>query len=195
MRNILALIVCSSIFLTACTQKYNYPGELEVEGYKIGQMVDTAIFKKMGDLYFPNYLDGWDNENYDKLPVSYEGLPIAIWQLKTDSAIALTLLNNIVLNITVSYLNETQKNELVNELNDKFGAPGKDESYEQTHPLQAWITYWNLITWETENVIFQIGNNDMRKPKDPKPKDTKWNLAYSDFKIENKIISDYRYKK
>lgn len=195
MKNSLSLIICLTIFLTACGQKYKYPGKLEVRGYQIGQKVDTTLFKKHGDLYFPNYLDGWDYDNFDQLPEKYKGLPIAIWQLKSDSAIALTLLNDIVLNITVSYMNEDEKNELVNELNEKFGADGKEKSYEQTHPLQSWITYWNLKTWETKDVIFQIGNSDMRKPDDPEPKDMKWNLAYSDFSIENKIISDYRNKK
>lgn len=39
-------------------------------------------------------------ENYDKLPEKYKELPIAIWALKSDSSIALTLLNDIVLKIT-----------------------------------------------------------------------------------------------
>jgi len=195
MKNSLSLIVCLTIFLTACGLKYKNPGKLEVRDYQIGQKVDTTLFKKHGELYFPNYLDGWDYNNFDQLPEKYKGLPIAIWQLKSDSAIALTLLNDVVLNITVSYMNEDEKNDLVNEMNEKFGADGKEKSYEQTHPLQSWITYWNLKTWETKDVIFQIGNSDMRKPDDPEPKDMKWNLAYSDFSIENKIISDYRNKK
>jgi len=195
MKNILLPIIYLTIFLTACGQKYNYPGELEIRGFKIGQKVDTTLFKKHGDLYFPNYLDGWEYDNFDQLPEKYKGLPIAIWQLKTDSAIALTLLNDLVLNITVSYIDKNEKNVMVKNMNGVFGGDGKEKSYEQTHPLQAWITYWNLKTWETGDVIFQIGNSDMRKPKDPKPKDLKWNLVYSDFKIENKLISDYKNKK
>lgn len=173
---------------------YGYPGELEIKGFKIGQTVDTAIFNKLGDVYFPNYLDGWNYENFNQLPEKYSGLPIAFWQLKTDSTVALTLLDNIVLNITISYLNEAEKDEIVKEMDGKFGARGNMEIYEETHPLQSWITYWELITWETRDVIFQIGNKHMRKPKDAKPKDVKWNLGYSDFKIENKVISDYERK-
>lgn len=73
----------------------------------------------------------------------------------------------------------------------KFGNEGKQNSYIQTHPLQSWITYWNLKTWETKEVIFQIGNSDMRKAEDPIPTDMRWNLVYSDFILENKIIDDY----
>ena len=72
---------------------------------------------------------------------------------------------------------------------EKFGADGNHRSYEESHPLQAWITYWNLKTWETKDAILQIGNSDMRMPKAPAPSDIKWNLAYSDFLLENKIIN------
>jgi len=130
--------------------------------------------------------------NFDQLPDKYKGLPIAIWQLKSDSAVALTLINDIVLNITVSYMTVDEKDSISKMLNEKFGADGKIKSYEQTHPLQSWITYWNLITWETKDVIVQIGNSDMRKPKDPEPTNMKWNLTYSDFLIENRVIDDFK---
>ena len=80
-------------------------------------------------------------------------------------------------------------------LTEKFGATARLRSYEQAHPLQSWITYWNLETWETKDVVFQLGNSNMRKPKDPKPKEIGWNLVYSDFIIENKIIDDFKTKK
>ncbi|KXX66937.1 hypothetical protein [Flammeovirga sp. SJP92] len=194
MRTYLSLVLCFILFLTACSQKYTNPEELEIRGFKIGQTVDTTQFKKYKNLYFPNYLDGWDKNNVDQLPESYKDLPIAIWVLKSDSAIALTLINDIVLNITVSYLNEDEKNIIVEEMNEKFGGNGKDKSYQQVHPLQSWITYWDLKTWETKDVILQIGNSDLRKPKEPEPNDIKWNLVYSDFRIENRVISDYKRK-
>ena len=195
MKYLISLLICFSTILTSCGQKCNYPGQLEIKSCKIGDKVDTTHFKKHGDLYFPNYLDGWDYTNFNQLPDKYKGLPIAIWQQKSDSAVALTLLNDIILNITVSYLTKAEKDSIVKEMNEKFGADGEEKSYEQSHPLQAWITYWNLKTWETSDVIFQIGNSDMRMPKDSEPTDMKWNLTYSDFKLENKIISDYRNRK
>jgi antitoxin component YwqK of YwqJK toxin-antitoxin module len=126
------------------------------------------------------------------LPEKYPGLPIEIWELKSDSGIALTLLNNIILNITVSYMTESEKDKISAMVTNKFGNDGVIKTYEETHPLQEWITYWNLKTWETSDVIFQIGSSSMRKPKDPQPLNVSWNLAYSDFKIENKIIADYK---
>jgi hypothetical protein len=188
------LLILLVFALTSCGQKYKYPGSLEIRTYKIGDKVDTTLFKKHGDLYFPNYLDGWTMDNFDKLPEKYNGLPIALWQLKSDSSIALTLLNDIVLNITVSYMKEAEKEKMTKYATEKFGADGNQKSYEETHPLQSWITYWDLKTWEMNDVIFQIGNSDMRKPEDPIPKDISWNLAYSDFILENKIINDFRKK-
>ncbi len=194
MKNILFLFFLTFAF-TFCGQKYKYPGQVEIRNFKIGDKVDTSLFKKYSNVYFPNYLDGWTMENFDKLPEKYRELPIAIWQLKTDSSIALTLLNNIVLNITVSYLKKDEKEKISKMFMDKFGAEGEEKSYEETHPLQAWITYWNLKTWETKDVIAQIGNSDMRKPKDPVPTDITWNLVYSDFILENQIINDYKNRK
>ena len=195
MKRISLLIFClTATFIFSYGQDYNYPGELTIRGFKIGDKVDTTRFKKYENLYFPNYLDGWTMENSTKLPAKYKGLPIAIWQSKSDSAIALTLLDDIVLNVTVSYLTKKEMDSTVIQMIEKFGTDGKMKSYEQTHPLQSWITYWNLKTWETADVVVQIGNSDMRKPKDPEPKDIRWNLAYSDFKLENEIISNYRNK-
>jgi hypothetical protein len=192
MKNILLHIIFLTTFLTSCGQKYNYPGQLEIKGFKIGEKVDTTLFKKYDDLYFPNYLNGWNYDNFNQLPDKYKGLPIAIWQLKVDSAVALTLLDDIILNITVSHLTKNEKDSIVKQMNEKFGAEGKEKKYEETHPLQSWITYWNIKTWETSDVIFQIGNSNIRKPEDAEPKDLKWNLAYSDFIIESKIINEYK---
>jgi antitoxin component YwqK of YwqJK toxin-antitoxin module len=194
MTKILTLIYISSLALTSCGQKYNYPGQLDIKTFKIGQKVDTTLFVKKGNLYFPNYLDGWTMENYDQLPEKYHGLPIAIWQLKSDSSIALTLLNNTILNITVSYMTALEKENFSTMATNKFGSDGIIKAYQETYPLQDWITYWNLKTWKTSDVIFQIGNSDMRKPKDSEPSNVTWNLAYSDFKIENKIVDDYKKK-
>lgn len=194
MRNITTLLIILTTSLVSFGQTYKYPGQLEIRSYKIGDKVDYTLFKKHDDLYFPNYLDGWTMENVVKLPEKYKGLPIAIWQLKSDPTIALTLLNDIILNITVSNMTEEEKEKLSKMLTEKFGADGKQRSYEETHPLQSWITYWNLKTWETNDVIFQIGNSNMRIPKDPIPIDIRWNLAYSDFILENKIINDYKKK-
>ncbi|WP_316785339.1 hypothetical protein [Pedobacter frigiditerrae] len=194
MKKTVILLLILTSFLMACGQGYKYPGQLEIRGYRIGNKVDTSLFTKQGNLYFPNYLDGWTMNNVDKLPKKYKGLPIGIWQLKNDSAIVLTLLNNVIMNITVSHMNEEEKEKLSKILVQKFGADGQQKSYQETHPLQSWITYWNLKTWETKDVIFQIGNSDMRKPNDPVPNDTRWNLAYSDFILENKIINEYNKK-
>jgi antitoxin component YwqK of YwqJK toxin-antitoxin module len=192
MTKILTIIFISTLALTSCVQKYNYPGQLEIKTFKIGQKVDTILFVKKGNLYFPNYLNGWTMDNYDQFPEKYHGLPIAIWQLKSDSSLALTLLNNIILNITVSYMTALEKDKFSAMVTNKFGNDGVTKTYQETHPLQEWITYWNLKTWETKDVIFQIGNSNMRKPEDPEPTTGFWNLAYSDFKIENKIIDDYK---
>jgi len=96
-------------------------------------------------------------DNYNKLPEEYEGLPIGIWMLKSDSSVALTLLENRILKIMLSYVTNGEKREIADMLTQRFGREGDKTSYEETHPLQDWITYWNLETWETEDVIFQIG--------------------------------------
>ncbi|WP_443936450.1 hypothetical protein [Pedobacter sp. MW01-1-1] len=194
MKKITTFLIILSTVLIACAQTKSYPGKLEIRGYKIGDMVDTTFYKKQGDLYFPNHLDGWTMNNVDKLPEKYKGLPVAIWQLKSDSSIVLTLLNNIIMNITVSYLKEAEKEKLSKMLTERFGTNGKEKSYEQTHPFQSWITYWDLKTWETNDVIFQLGTSDMRKANDPIPKNVLWNLVYSDFILENKIINEYKEK-
>lgn len=192
MKKIFILFITSISSLTVYGQNYKYPGQLGIRGYRIGQKVDTTNFKKYGNLYFPNYLDGWTVNNVNELPKKYAKLPISIWQLKSDSSVALTLLDNVIMNITISYIKKEEKEKLSNMLTEKFGADGQQKAYEQSHPLQSWITYWDLTTWETKDVIFQIGNSDMRMPNDPVPKDIRWNLVYTDFIIENKIINEYR---
>jgi hypothetical protein len=194
MKYILHLSLFLSVVLTACGQKYNNPDSLEFGYFEIGDTVDTNLFKKYEDLYFPNYLDGWTMENVSKLPSKYEGLPIAIWTLKSDSSVALTLLDNRVLNITKSYITTDEKEIISNSMIEKFGGQPKKKNYEESHPLQAWITYWELETWKTKDVIVQIGNSDMRKPNHPKPKEIRWNLVYSNFKLENEIIKEYKEK-
>ena|SRR5690606_8521105 len=183
------------ISLISCGQNYKYPGEIEIRGYKIGETVDTLLFKKHSDVYFPNYLDGWNMNNFDQLPDKYKDLPIAVWQLKSDSSVALTLLENKILNITVSYMDEREKEEFSKMFKNKFGAEGVEKQYKEHHPLQSWITHWDLRTWETNDVIAQIGTSDMRKPNDPLPTIVKWNLAYSDFILENQIVNEFRNKK
>jgi hypothetical protein len=193
-KKITTFLIIFSTVLIACGQTNKYPGKLEIREYKIGDKVDTNLYKKQGELYFPNHLDGWTMNNVDRLPEKYKGLPVAIWQLKSDSSIVLTLLNNTIINITVSYLKEAEKEKLSKMLTEKFGTDGKEKSYEETHPFQSWITYWNLKTWETKDVIFQLGTSDMRKANDPIPKDIRWNLVYSDFILEKKVINDYTRK-
>jgi hypothetical protein len=194
-KSIPAILFLLTLSLFSCGQKYKYPGELQIRGYSIGQQVDTSLFKKHSDVYFPNYLDGWTMNNFDKLPKKYRGLPIAVWQLRSDSSIALTLLDNTILNITLSYMHEDEKEKFSNLFTEKFGADGKEKSYEERHPLQAWITYWNLKTWENSEAVAQIGNSDMRKPEDPAPAEIRWNLAYSDFILEKKIVDEFRKNK
>jgi hypothetical protein len=192
MKSTASILIFLSSFITSCGQDYQYPSEIEIRNYLIGSKVDTSNFEKIGDLYFPNYLDGWTMANFNQLPEKYKGLPVAFWKSKSDSAVALTLINDIVLNITVSFMTENQKDKYLKVFTEKFGAEGKKKSYEETHPLQSWITYWNLITWKTKDAIAQIGNSDMIKPNDPVTIYLGWNMAYSDFKIENKIIADYK---
>jgi hypothetical protein len=192
MKKIALLFLISTLCLIACGQGNQYPGKLEIRGYSIGGKVDTTLFEKQGNLYFPNYLDGWTMNNVSQLPEKYKGLPISMWQLKSDSSIVLTLLKDVVMNITVSYMKADEKEKLSKILTEKFGAAGKQKSYEESHPLQSYITYWNLKTWETKDVIFQIGNSDMRMPDAPIPTDIRWNLVYSDFVLEHKIINDYK---
>lgn len=108
MKAIYIFLLLLSISLTSCGQN-KYPGPIEIRKYNIGQKVDTTLFKNLGALYFPNHLDGWTMGNAGELPKKYKGLPIAIWQLKSDSSIVLTLLENIVLNITVSYMTSLEK--------------------------------------------------------------------------------------
>jgi len=192
MKNISTFLILLTFTLTSCGQKYKYPGQLEIRNYKIGDRIDTTQFKKYQDLYFPNYLDGWSIDNVSQPSEKYHGLPIAIWQSKKDSSIALTLLNDLVLNITVSFLTDEEKAKMQTMFTDKFGGDGKQKSYEQTHPLQDWITYWNLVTWETDDAIVQLGNSEMRKPNQSPRKEIRWNLVYSDFLLENKVIDKFK---
>ena len=176
------------------TPVYKYPGNLKFRSFQIGEKVDTSEFKKRGNLYFPNYLDGWTTQNYSQLPDEYNGLPIAIWQSKHDSTINLTLLNNIILKITVSYMTNDEKQKVSKMLTKKFGTDGKITAYEELNPLQEYVTYWNLKTWETKDVIVQIGNYDMKKSTDTRTTDAKWSLVYTDLLLESKIINDYKKK-
>ena len=185
------VLLTSTVFAQEANQ---YPGVFSFRGHKIGNQVDTTLFTKLENLYFPNYLDGWNYDNCSSLPNKYKGLPIAIWQSKTDSSIVLTLLNNIVINVTVSFMSDSEKGQIAKELNDKFGFEGKVNSYQQPHPLQAYVTYWDLITWKTSDVIVQIGHSNMRMPNESEPKVIKWNMVYSDFILENQIIRDYKKK-
>lgn len=194
MKIILTILIPLIFVLTSCGQEYKYPGQIEIKTYRIGDRVDTSLLKKYQDLYFPNYLDGWTMDNVSQLPEKYYGLPVAIWQSKQDSSIALTLLNDYILNITVSYLTDAGKVKMQTLFSDKFGGEGKQKSYEQTHPLQSWITYWTLLTWETKDVIAQIGTSEMRKPSQAPRKEISWNMVYSDFLLENKVINDFKQK-
>lgn len=180
-----------SIGLTSFGQN-KYPGPIEIRQYNIGQKVDTALFRNISALYIPNHLDGWTRENVSALPEKYKGLPIGMWQLKSDSSIVLTLLENVILNITVSYMTVIEKDSISKVASKRFGFDGKLRSYEETHPFQAYITYWNLKTWETSNSILEVGTSEMRHP-DKKPNtDSRWNLVYSDFVLEREIIDNFQ---
>ena len=135
MRNITTIIFFLIFALTTYGQKYQYPGPLEFKNFKIGQKIDTTLFKKYNNDHFPNYLNGWKIENENQRE-KYIGLPIATWIQKSDSSIALTLLNDKVLSIIVSYITETEKNKITSKLIQKLGADGVQELYEETHPLQ-----------------------------------------------------------
>lgn len=88
-------------------------------------------------------------------------------------------------------MTEYEKNEMSKMATSELGIKSTFKSYEQQHPLQQWITYWTLETWKTKDVIFQIGNNYMKRPEDPAPTDIRWNLVYSDFNKEKNIIDNY----
>lgn len=188
MKYILLLLFC----VTTYSQNYVYPGQLEIRKFKIGDHVDKKQFTKLEDLYFPNYLDGGTMQNTAELPEKYEGLPIAMWQLKNDENIVLTLLDNVILNIVVSNIEDKERKEIIEMITKKFGGEGKNNSYQETHPLQSYITFWNLYTWETKDVIFQIGTSIMRSPNESIPNDLKSNLVYSDFILEKQIIDTYK---
>jgi len=188
----LFLIIIFTFVITAYSQTSKNPAPLQFKGFKIGDTVDTTLYKKYGELYFPNYLNGWTMNNVDRLPDQYKGLPIAIWQLKKDSSIALTLLKNTILKITISYIPDQEKNEIEKMITEKLGFEGVERSYQETHPLQSYITFWDLKTWETKDVIVQIGYGDLRSPNDPKPIRPKFNLVYTNLFLENKIINDFR---
>lgn len=194
MRTIAILSILLFFAVTSCGQNDPYPGQFTIKTHQIGDRVDTTLFSKIQDLYLPNHLDGWTMANVSQLPEKYAGLPIAIWQSKQDSSIALTLLDNVVLNISVSFLTDAEKVEMQNMFASKFGRKAKQKSYEETHPLQDWITYWNLLTWETKDVIVQIGNSEMRKPNQSPRKEIRWNMVYSDFLLEEKAIDEFKQK-
>ena len=187
------ILIFLSIVLTSCGQN-KYPGSFEIRNYQIGQKIDTNLFKKQASLYFPNYLDGWTMDNVSQLPKKYKGLPIGIWQLKTDSSIVLTLFENTIMNITVSFIKKMEIDSLSKIAFDRFGNDGVLKSYEQGHPLQSYITYWNLKTWETDDVTLQVGTSEMRNPSDSAQKEPLWDLVYSDFALERKIIANYKMK-
>ena len=71
MKNITTFLFFLTTILTSSAQQDNYPGEFEIRTYKIGDKVDINLFQKHDDLYFPNYLNGWNIENFDKLPEKY----------------------------------------------------------------------------------------------------------------------------
>jgi hypothetical protein len=191
MKGISIILLLLSAFLTSQGQS-KHPGTIEIRGLTIGKQVDTNQFKKLGSLYFPNYLNGWTMDNVSELPKKYKGLPIGLWQLKSDSSIVLTLLRDKILNFTISFMKTREKDSIAKVASSKFGIVGQVNAYEEVHPLQSYITYWNLQTWQTVDAILQIGTSEMRSPKDEPEKNPLWNLVYSDFILERKIIAQYK---
>ncbi|WP_214226138.1 hypothetical protein [Pedobacter sp. B4-66] len=183
-----------SVLTLSCSSQTSkpYPFKLEIHKFKIGDQVDTSEFKKIENVYFPNHLDGWEMDNIDQLPEKYKNLPIAIWGSTTDSTVILTLLKNTVLNIVLSGISQSEKDSLSKVFTDKSGIKNRVKTYEQSHPLQSYITYWNLETWDTGDVILELGNSEMRLPKDPASKKRSWNMVYSDFVLEKSIINNFK---
>jgi len=50
MKTISTLILLLTLAFTSSGQNYNYPGDVEIKGFKIGDKVDTSLFKKYGDV-------------------------------------------------------------------------------------------------------------------------------------------------
>lgn len=170
------------------------PGPMTFRGYSIGQKVDTTLFENMRTAHMPRYMNGWTMSNYDALEPPYDGLPIALWVLKSDSSIALTLLNDVVLSIVLNKVSDAERKDLTTMLDERFGTPAIVTTPEETHPFQAWITFWTLHTWETKDVVVQIGNAIMRKREDPIERPKAWNLSYFDAKQEREIIERYKHR-
>jgi hypothetical protein len=191
------LILLTLVFacaLSAHSQPNANFDTLKFRGFKIGDKVDTTLYAKYGDVYFPNYLDQRTLQ-LNELPEQYKGLPIAIWQLKKDSSIALTLLNDIILKITVSYIQVEEKDRIEKMLTEKFGFDGVNKSYQEKHPFQSYITFWDLKTWETKDIIVQIGYGDLRLPEESRSTKLIWNLVYTNLLLEKKIINDFKAKR
>jgi len=90
------VVAIFTLTLGSYGQKYKYPGPLQIRDYKIGDKVDTSLFIKYEHMYLPNFLDGWTMDNYVQTPeyeglLRYQGYPVAVWKMKKDTNIVMTL--------------------------------------------------------------------------------------------------------
>jgi hypothetical protein len=175
--------------------QYNEPDDLVFSGYTIGQEVDTNVYVKSYDLYFPNYLDGFNLSNFERLPKDLSDLPIAIWQWKVDSNVTPNLIGNKVMKVIISGYTDQQKDSLITALTRVFNGEPEHKKYDQTHPLQPYVTAREHYTWDTDNVIVQIGSGYLKHTKEPYKTVRTWNLIYSDFRKEKQMIAEFRQAK
>src|SRR5436190_1157766 len=65
--------------------------------------------------------------------------------------------------------------------------------FQITWTAGQWKTLSNFLK-NTKDFPLQFGNSEMRKPNQSPRKEIRWNLVYSDFLLENKVINDFKEK-
>jgi hypothetical protein len=185
-------LLALTILASSCSHKSKkYPGKLVLYGFHIGDQLDTTRLKKLGNNYLPNHIDWSGRENGEQSLDQHSALPMAIWESGTEKRCAFTLLGGKILNIAISGLRQSEKDSLSKIFAGKFGIKGTVKVYESPKPGDDLITYWDLKTWETDDVILEMGKYETRLPANPPYEKPIWSLIYSDLILEKAIIEDF----
>ncbi len=168
---------------------------LQIEGYILGEKIDTAQVIQIRKISFPNYLDGWNYQNINQLPPYLSGLPVAIYKLKTNENIRFTLLENRIIRILSIKYSENEKDSIIAIFTEKLQKKPKFTSYKNIDSEAEFGTVWQLYTWQPGNVIIQVGTSYIKKEDSDQKRVKLWDLLYTDLEFELQIIEDFMSKK
>lgn len=180
------------LILSSCQAQVTDIKDFKVGQFEIGDKVDLNNVTKQGDVPLPHYIDGWTIDNVSTPPVEYFKLPVGYYTLNSDESFVLTLLGDRIINIAKGHYSSSQSDSLIDLFSNKTGKEPVHNSYTQEHPLQPYVTKWNIYTWKTENQIIQVGSSYMRRTSEPDREFDNWTLLFSDLKMEKEIIQRHK---